>query len=307
MSFVETRSGTGSHAAARSPGAASPENRQIAERLLEASHLLYAQGASPYRVSAYRNAADAIAHHPRSARAILESEGVRGLDAIPRIGLGIAAAIAEMLATGRWSQLERLRGSADPEKLLQTVPGLGPGFARRIHGELHVDSLEGLETAAHDGSLERLAGVGARRSAAWRAWLADILGRVGPVPSMRREPGAEEPGIEELLDVDREYREKAAAGTLRTIAPKRFNPRHEAWLPVLHTRRGPWHFTALHSNTALAHKLGREHDWVVLYFYDGDEVERTRTVVTETRGAGAGRRVVRGREAECLQKLENEH
>ena len=307
MSLLETGAPIQPHPAARGPSPLPPENRQIAERLLEASHLLYAQGASPYRVSAYRNAADAIAHHARSARAIFESEGVRGLDAIPRVGLGIASAIAEMLATGRWAQLERLRGSADPEKLLQTVPGLGPGFARRIHGELHVDSLEGLESAAHDGSLERLPGVGARRASAWRAWLADTLGRVGPVPSMRREAGAEEPGVEDLLDVDREYREKAAAGLLRTIAPRRFNPRHEAWLPVLHARRGPWHFTALYSNTALAHKLGRVRDWVVLYFYNGDEVERSRTVVTETRGAAAGRRVVRGREAECLHKLENEH
>lgn len=305
MSTAQAR--TQSNAPPRAAAVIPAENRQIAERLLEASHLLYAQGASPYRVSAYRNAADAIARHPRAARAIFESEGVHGLDAIPRVGLGIASAVAEMLATGRWAQLERLRGSADPERLLQTVPGLGPGFARRIHGELHVDSLEALETAAHDGTLERLPGVGGRRAAAWRAWLAGTLGRVGPAASMRREAGAEEPGVADLLDVDREYREKAAAGALRTIAPKRFNPQHEAWLPVLHTRRGPWHFTVLYSNTALAHKLDRVRDWVVVYFYNGDEVERSRTVVTETRGAAAGRRVVRGREPECLQQLQHEH
>ena len=301
MTLAQARAIPAAHARVHAPDIAlAPENRQVAERLLEASHLLYAQGASPYRVSAYRNAADAIGRHPRSVRSIFEAEGVHGLDGIPRVGLGIAAAVAEMLATGRWAQLARLRGSADPEKLLQTVPGLGPGFARRIHDELHVDSLEALEVAAHDGRLERLAGVGSRRASAWRAWLGDTLGRVGPVASMRREPGAEEPTVEELLDVDREYREKAAAGDLRTIAPKRFNPGHDAWLPVLHARRGPWHFTALFSNTALAHKLGRVHDWVVVYFYDGDEVERSRTIVTETRGPRAGRRVVRGREAECL-------
>ena len=303
MSTVQARSGNDAREATRALAAMPQENRQIAERLLEASHLLYAQGASPYRVSAYRNAADAIARYPRSARAIFEAEGVHGLDDIPRVGLGIASAVAEMLATGRWAQLERLRGSADPEKLLQTVPGLGPEFARRIHGELHVDSLEALEAAAHDGTLERVAGVGSRRTAAWRAWLADTLGRVGP--AARREPGAEEPGIDDLLDVDREYREKAAAGALRTIAPRRFNPGRDAWLPVMHTRRGPWHFTALYSNTALAHKLGRVRDWVVLYFYDGDEVERSRTVVTETRGPAAGRRVVRGRETECMQPQEH--
>lgn len=47
--------------------------------------------------------------------------------------------------------------------------------------------------------------------------------------------------------------ERAAA----PIAPKRFHPEHAAWLPVLHTHRGPWHFTALHSNAALAPKPGR--------------------------------------------------
>jgi hypothetical protein len=40
-------------------------------------------------------------------------------------------------------------------------------------------------------------------------------------------------------------------------------------------------------------------DWVVIYFYDHDHAEGQHTVVTETRGPLAGRRVVRGREAEC--------
>jgi hypothetical protein len=108
-----------------------------------------------------------------------------------------------------------------------------------------------------------------------------------------------EPSIEVLLDVDREYREKAAAGRLVTIAPRRFNPTGEAWLPVLHTERGDWHFTALFSNTARAHELKRTRDWVVLYFHADTQAEVQRTVVTETQGALTGRRVIRGREAEC--------
>jgi hypothetical protein len=62
---------------------------------------------------------------------------------------------------------------------------------------------------------------------------------------------------------------------------------------------GDWHFTALFSNTATAHQLGRTRDWVVIHFYDDDHAERQRTVVTEVRGALRGRRVVRGREPEC--------
>ncbi len=54
----------------------------------------------------------------------------------------------------------------------------------------------------------------------------------------------------------------------------------------------------LYSNTALAHRLGRSRDWVVIYFTNGD-VAGQRTIVTESRGDLAGRRVVRGREEEC--------
>lgn len=114
-----------------------------------------------------------------------------------------------------------------------------------------------------------------------------------------RPASAAAPPVATILEIDREYREKAAAGKLPTIAPKRFNPKGEAWLPVLHARRSGWHFTALYSNTATAHRLGRTRDWVVIYFYDGEHAEGQHTVVTETRGPLAGRRVVRGREAEC--------
>jgi hypothetical protein len=67
----------------------------------------------------------------------------------------------------------------------------------------------------------------------------------------------------------------------------------------MHAKRGAWHFTALFSNTARAHELGRTRDWVVIYYYDQEHVEAQCTVVTETSGPLAGLRVVRGREAEC--------
>ncbi|HET7764221.1 MAG TPA: helix-hairpin-helix domain-containing protein [Burkholderiales bacterium] len=279
--------------------ASSSENLQIADKLREAAELLSAQGANPYRVGAYRKAADTLAQLPRSVREIFDSDGLKGLDALPGVGQGIASAIAEILITTRWSQLERLRGTTDPARLFRSVPGMGPELAKRIHDTLHVDTLEGLEIAANDGTLEAVPGVGPRRAAGWRAALERMLGRVRA--RRGRAPGgaATEPGVGLLLDVDREYRERGKAGTLPTIAPRRFNPGKESWLPVLHAVRDAWHFSALYSNTALAHKLNRMRDWVVIYFYDGDHVERQRTVVTETHGSLLGRRVVRGREEEC--------
>jgi Helix-hairpin-helix domain len=58
--------------------------------------------------------------------------------------------------------------------------------------------------------------------------------------------------------------------------------------------------TALFSNTARAHALGRTHDWVVLYA-DGALGDRQWTVVTDLSGDLRGQRVVRGRERECLE------
>jgi putative hydrolase len=274
-------------------GAALDRNRLVAERLREAAALLEDQAASPFRVRAYRRAADILDGLPRDVGDILEREGLAGLDALPTVGPGIAAAIDELVRTGRWAQLERLRGGAEPEPLLRTIPGVGPVLARRIHDVLHVESLTALEVAAHDGRLAALAGVGPRRAAAIAAGLAARLGRARGVPV--RPPA--EPPVRLLLDVDHEYRDKA--DRLPRIAPRRFNPTGARWLPVLHTERGDWRFTVLYSNTALAHRLGRTRDWVVVYFQADHEPEGQRTVVTETRGPLAGRRVVRGREAEC--------
>lgn len=108
------------------------------------------------------------------------------------------------------------------------------------------------------------------------------------------------PPVAELLEVDREYRRRARRGELKCIAPHRFNPDHLPWLPVLHTVRGPRRYTALFSNTFRAHRLGRTHDWVVLY-WSGQDGEQQATVVTEYAGQLRGRRVVRGREGECLR------
>ena len=276
-------------------------NRQIAAKLLEMGDLLEQQGANPFRVRAYRQAASELNRLLQPVEEILQQEGLQGLERLPAIGKGIAASIREMVQSGNWSQLQRLRHGAEGVALLQTVPGVGPELAGRIHDELHVDTLEALENAAYDGTLERIKGVGERRLSALRASLEKMLGR--PRRNLRTPP-EHAPDAPLLLEVDRLYRENAEAGELPRIAPKRFNPDNQAWLPVLHTDRAGWHFTALYSNTARAHELGMTRDWVVIYFYDDHQQEGQHTVVTETRGPLVGRRVVRGMESECRRYYE---
>jgi putative hydrolase len=269
-------------------------NEEVARIFREFAGLLRLQDGNPFRINAYTRAAATLESLERDVREILSEQGIEGLTRLPTIGSGLASSIEEIARTGRLSQLERLQGTADAAELFRAVPGVGGVLSQRIHDSLHVDTLEGLELAAHDGRLETVPGIGARRLAAIKAGIASLLKRP-PVSHREHSPL---PPVSLLLDVDEEYRSRAERGELTKLAPKRFNPEGKAWLPVLHTYRSPWHFTALFSNTARAHELGKTHDWVVVYFYDDDHQEGQCTIVTETHGQHRGRRVVRGREHE---------
>jgi DNA polymerase (family 10) len=268
-------------------------NEAAAARLEEVAALLAGQGANPFRVRAYRRGAAVVRQLDRPVSDILAAGGLEALEQIPEIGPGLARSIRDIIRLGYSPMLQRLRGETDPVKLLMSVPGIGRRTASRLHDEFNIETLEDLEAAAHDGRLEDWAGFGPKRLAGVRAALTERLGR-----ARRPRLASEIPGVDELLDIDREYRESAAAGRLPTITPRRFNPRRRAWLPVLHTTRGDRHYTALFSNTARAHQLERTSDWVVIYRDDGDG-DGQWTVVTSRGGALRDRRVVRGREAEC--------
>lgn len=283
---------------------AEPMNRLVADQLEEAASLLEQQQANPFRVQAYRNAASTLRESPRSVTDILRAEGIEGLDRLPAIGPALALTISLIVDTGRFPMLDRLRGEHDPLAVLTSVPGIGPRLAQRLHDELGISTLEELETAAHDGRLAGIGGFGEKRVAGIRDALATRLRqRIATARATPRGDGGAyvgQPSVAELLDVDSEYLEQAEAGTLHLIAPRRFNPKRKAWLPVLHVQRGERHYTALFSNTARAHQQGRTHDWVILYI-DGTDGESQFTVVTQLSGPLGGRRVVRGRESECAE------
>jgi hypothetical protein len=280
---------------------ADPLNAHVAARLEEVARILEWQGANPYRVRAYRRAALTLRGLGQPVSETLAQGGLASLEALPGIGESLARSIQAVVVSGRLPMLERLRGASDPVALFASVPGIGRRTAERLHHDLGLDTLEELELAAHDGRLATLLALGEKRLNGIRDSLAQ---RLGPVRSRSgRAPRTTPPTVAELLDVDREYRDKAQAGILKTIAPRRLNPEGEAWLPVLHTTRGARHYTALFSNTPRAHRADATRDWVVLY-WDGAPGEGQATVITSRRGSLAGRRMVSGREEECARHYE---
>jgi DNA polymerase/3'-5' exonuclease PolX len=105
-------------------------NLLAAERLREAATLLEAQEDNPFRVAAYRRAPDSVAALATDLRELLEAGGTESLQVIPGIGPRIAGGLAELARTGRWTYLERLRGSGEPPDVFCAIPGVGPTLAQ---------------------------------------------------------------------------------------------------------------------------------------------------------------------------------
>lgn len=272
-------------------------NAEIAAVLDRIAQLLETQAADPFRVRAYRNAAHSIRH--QASHVADFANDLEALEALPAVGPSIARSVMQLVTSGHARILDRLEGQVAPEDEFTRIPGIGETLAARIHRELHLDTLEQLEVAAHNGQLQQLPGMGRRRVLAVQNALEALLRRNRGATSAGPAATSAHPSVASLLEIDAAYREQALAGSLPMITPRRFNPEGAAWLPVMHAGRAGWHFTALFSNTARAHELGRTRDWVVL-IYERDGEQGQATVVTETRGSLQGRRVVRGREEECL-------
>jgi DNA polymerase (family 10) len=279
-----------------------PTNEDIASLLEQIADRLEQEDDNPYRIQAFRHGAQSVRASERPLTEIVAEEGAEALTQLEGIGQGLATTIFEFIQTGRSNYLQQLQARQPAEEIFRHVPGIGPKLAQRIAQQLEISSLEALEQAAHDGRLEQVDGFGPRRMAAVRHSLAEMLRHSTERQRYTDEAGLEKPwpDVALLLEAEADYRQRAEAGELPKLAPRRFNPTEEAWLPVMRTERDGWVMTLLFSNTARAHEAGKTHDWVVIY-YQKDGPEQQCTVVTGLRGALKGKRVIRGREKECLQ------
>jgi DNA polymerase (family 10) len=281
------------------PDSAFPDNAEIASRLQEIAELLALTADNPFRARAYRAAAEQVKDHVRPLADIVASEGHEGLLRISSIGTSIARTIAGLLRRDRLPLLERLRRRVAKQNELMSLPGIGLQLARRIQEQLGISTVQGLEGVVYSGRLSQVPGMGRKRILAIRQALRSrSLGRRTPRPAEPASP-PEEPNVAELLDIDLEYRSKARSRRLPIVAPRRFNPTHAAWLPVMETNRGPRRYTVRYSNSSRAHQAGGLFVWVVIQ--SATEPASFWTVLTAAYGSLRGHRVVRGRETECRE------
>ena len=138
------------------------ENLAIARVFAEIADLLEIKSENPFKIRAYRNAADTIAHLGTQLTQLTPDER-RG---IPGIGKDLAAKISELLEAGTIRYHQELLQEFPPTILdLLRLQGVGPKTVALLHRGLGVSTLDDLQSAARDGRIRQLRGMGAKKEA----------------------------------------------------------------------------------------------------------------------------------------------
>ena len=136
------------------------DNHAIARILREIADLLEIKSENPFKIRAYRNGADIAANHPHEL-ALLDEAGLRE---IPGIGKDLATRIREIAETGDAAFHRELLAEFPPTVLdLLNLQGVGPKTVAMLYRELGIRTLDDLETAARDGRIRALRGMGAKK------------------------------------------------------------------------------------------------------------------------------------------------
>jgi len=165
-------------------------NRQLADTFSLIGNLCEIKGEVIYVILAYRKAAESLMALPREASEYWKEGKLRE---IPGVGKAIAEKIDELLTTGRLEFLENLKREV-PEELAEwlAVPGLGPKKIAMIWKRLNITALSDLETAAKEGKLRSLPGMGAKSENSIIEGIASLSRRTGRIPLGRAYPLAQE-------------------------------------------------------------------------------------------------------------------
>ena len=136
------------------------ENLAIARIFAEIADLLEIKSENPFKIRAYRNASETIAHATEKLACLNEEQ----LRAIPGIGKDLASKVREIAETGEARYHQDLLQQFPPTILdLLHLQGVGPKTVALLYSELDVKTIEELEAACNDGRVRGLKGLGPKK------------------------------------------------------------------------------------------------------------------------------------------------
>ncbi len=136
------------------------KNAEITRLFNEIADFLEIKDENPFRIRAYRRAAQAVEGLSEDIAVIAERGAL--LD-VPGIGKDLAGKIQEYLANGTIGYLEGLREEIPAGVIeLMGIHGVGPKTAKHLYEQVGVDSVEKLEELAKGHKLAGLPGIKAK-------------------------------------------------------------------------------------------------------------------------------------------------
>ncbi|MCC6607406.1 MAG: DNA polymerase/3'-5' exonuclease PolX [Anaerolineae bacterium] len=147
-------------------------NREVAKIFADVADMLSIRGDIIHRVLSYRKASEAIQELGRDVNQVYAAGE---LTDIPGIGKTLAEKIEEMLTTGKLAFYEKLAIEIPPTLVeMLKVDGLGPKRVKQVYETLGITTLAELNTAAQEGKLRDLPGLGAKSEAKLVAAIAAL-------------------------------------------------------------------------------------------------------------------------------------
>ncbi|WP_054696548.1 DNA polymerase/3'-5' exonuclease PolX [Syntrophomonas palmitatica] len=158
-------------------------NHEAARILANIAGMLEIKGDNPYKIRAYRIAAEAIINLDEDLAILKEKDR---LSEIPGVGKAVKAKIEELLEKGSLEYYERLSAEVPPGLMeMLRIPGLGPKSVKVIFDNTGISSLDELLKAAQDKKIRNLPGLGAKTE--------DIV--INGIETMQQDRGKETRGL----------------------------------------------------------------------------------------------------------------
>ncbi|MCM3611427.1 DNA polymerase/3'-5' exonuclease PolX [Planococcus sp. MERTA32b] len=184
-------------------------NKKVIIRTLEKIALyMELKGENPFKVSAFRKAAQALELDQRSLSEIEDVTKLKG------IGKGTGDVILELIDSGKSSVLEELQEEV-PKGLipLMKLQGLGGKKIAKLYKELGIDSAEALKQACIDHNIQKLPGFGPKSEDKILKELMEFDSKPGRHPIWKTAEAVA--AINEILEGIKEVSEFSVAGSYR--------------------------------------------------------------------------------------------
>ncbi|WP_342525154.1 DNA polymerase/3'-5' exonuclease PolX [Chryseomicrobium sp. FSL W7-1435] len=184
------------------------DKKTIIRALERIALLLELQGENPFKVSAFRKAAQTLELDARSLSEMDDPTKLKG------IGAATGAVITDLLTKGESSLVKELEEKV-PQGLVEMlqIPGMGGKKIAKLNKELGIETLDDLRSACESNKVQALAGFGKKTEEKILKELDQLASRPDRYPIWKLEPIVEH--IESLLQAHQAVTQASIAGSYR--------------------------------------------------------------------------------------------